>query len=233
MSVIINPRGTSGAGKTELVRRIMALYGMGTDNPLEPVYREGRERPISCRLRHPLGRRPLAILGHYEVTSGGCDTIGGVDEAFRLASEYASRDHDVLLEGLAISRESERSATLAQAHGLYILHLSTPLDQCVRNLVRRRRARRDTRPLISKIVATEYERVAEACRRLESCANVEVLSFDQALFRAQELLGFEPRGSLAPSARSFEDGAAADSAKESSAAGTSSGAARFSPRCTH
>ncbi|MDQ4060190.1 MAG: hypothetical protein M3145_03685, partial [Pseudomonadota bacterium] len=82
---------------------------------------------------------------------------------------------------------------------LHILHLSTPLDQCLRNVVRRRRARRDTRPLISKIVAAEYERVADACHRLQSCANVEAASFDQALFRAQELLGFKPRDLVAPS----------------------------------
>ena len=205
MSVIINPSGTSGSGKTELVRRIMALYGTRMGSDVEPVYREGRERPICYRLHHPLSGRPLAVLGHYEVTSSGCDTISGVDEAFRLASEHASRGHDVLFEGLAISREFDRSAVLAQERGLHILHLGTPLDECIRNVVRRRHARRDTRPLISKIVAAEYEKVADACRRLQSYAQVEAVSFDQALLRAQELLGFEPHDLVAPSAGSFRD----------------------------
>ncbi|HEX2135464.1 MAG TPA: hypothetical protein VHG30_06085 [Microvirga sp.] len=198
MGVIINPRGTSGAGKTELVRRIMALYRTRTGSDVAPVYREGRERPICYRLRHPLGGRPLAVLGHYEVTSGGCDTIGGVDEAFWLASQHAARGHDVLFEGLAISREVDRSAALAEVHGLHILHLGTPLEECIRNVVRRRRARRDTRPLISKIVAAEHEKVADACRRLRSCAAVEAVSFDQALLRAQELLGFGRHDLVAP-----------------------------------
>jgi hypothetical protein len=52
MGVIINPRGTSGSGKTELVRRVLAQYGWrrGTRlegvGGLEPLWREGRSRPL-------------------------------------------------------------------------------------------------------------------------------------------------------------------------------------------
>ena len=65
MGVIVNPRGTSGSGKTELVRRLLADYGRDGDDRAEPVRREGRERPIAYRLRHPRGGRPLVLLGHY------------------------------------------------------------------------------------------------------------------------------------------------------------------------
>lgn len=204
MSVIINPRGTSGAGKTELTRRIMAIYGWGRDGHVEPVYRDGRRRPICYRLRHPLGGRPLAVLGHYEATSGGCDTIGGTDEVFRLAGDYASTGHDVLFEGLLVSREYRRSAALAASHGLRVLHLSTPLDRCVRNVIARRRARRDIRPLISKNTATEHMRVGDACGRLRWYADVQVLSFDEALLRAQELLGLGRIGAAAMPAPAVE-----------------------------
>jgi hypothetical protein len=146
MGVIINPRGTSGSGKTELVRRIMANYGWGSGSRVEPARRQGRERPIAYRLRHPLGGRPLVLLGHYEATSGGCDTIrakdGGLDEAFRLAGEYAASGHDVLLEGLLLSGEHLRSAALAKVHELYVLRLNTPLDRCIRNVIARQRAGR-------------------------------------------------------------------------------------------
>ena len=52
----------------------------------------------------PLGRaRPLVIVGHYERTSGGCDTIpkshGGTEEVFAIASRYAGRALNVFLEG--------------------------------------------------------------------------------------------------------------------------------------
>jgi len=88
MGVVINPRGTSGAGKTEFARRRMADYGWpGGD--AGAVHRRGRERPIGNLLRNPVGGRPLAVLGHYGPTGGcGCDTItakdGGLPEAFRL-----------------------------------------------------------------------------------------------------------------------------------------------------
>ena len=104
MGVIINPRGTSGSGKTEFVRRLLSDYGWKRGGEVEPIHRKGRERPIAYLLQHPFGVRPLIVLGHYAATSGGVDTIravdGGLDEAFRLADEYASSGHDVLLEGI-------------------------------------------------------------------------------------------------------------------------------------
>jgi hypothetical protein len=176
--VIVNPRGTSGSGKTELVRRIAADYGWGESGRVELVHREGRVRPIAYRLRHPLGGRPLAVLGHYEATSGGCDTIraadGGMDEAFRLAGGYAADGHDVLLEGLLLSGEHVRSAALAREHGLHVLRLSTPLDRCIRNVIARQRAGRRGRASAARTATTQQADVEEACRRLRRHASVEV-----------------------------------------------------------
>jgi hypothetical protein len=202
MGIIVNPRGTSGSGKTELVRRILAHYGWqpgagsgGAGGP-EPIYREGRSRPLGYRLEHPLGGPPLAVVGHYEVTSGGCDTIraidGGLPEITRRAAEFAATGHDVLVEGQLLSSEYQRSAELARAHDLHILRLTTPLEQCARNLVSRRRARRDTWPSVAGAVAIEHEMVAEACARRAQHATVEALTFDDALARAQDLLGIRP-----------------------------------------
>jgi hypothetical protein len=192
MGVIVNPRGTSGSGKTELVRRILADYGWGQSGQAEPIGRLGRRRPIAYRLRHPLGGRPLAVLGHYEATCGGCDTIrledGGMNEAFRLAAAFAADGHDVLLEGLVLSGEHERSAALAAAHPLHVLRLSTPLDRCIRNVIARRRAARRGWASIAKLATRQQAGIDEACRRLERCAIVETLGFDETLIRARALL---------------------------------------------
>jgi hypothetical protein len=198
MGVVINPRGTGGAGKTEFARRILAEYGWRKDGQVEPIHRDMRRWPIGYRLRHPLGRRPLVVLGHYERTSGGCDTFsardGGLDEAFRLADAWASAGHDVLLEGSALSAEHERSASLARRHALHVLRLATPPEQAARNLVARWRARRDRRSLVAGALAAQRDAVEDACGRLRHVAAVEDLEFDAALRRAREVLGLPPEG---------------------------------------
>jgi hypothetical protein len=195
MGVIVNPRGTSGSGKTEFVRRLLSDYGWKRGGDVEPVRRQGRERPIACLLRHSRGGRPLAVLGHYEATAGGCDTIravdGGLNEAFRLAGEYASSGHDVLLEGLTLSGEHARSAALAKAHRLHVLRLNTPLDRCIRNVVARQRAGRQGRASVVRTATMQQANIEEACRLLQHHASVEVLDFNGALLRARELLGLD------------------------------------------
>jgi hypothetical protein len=137
--------------------------------------------------------RPLAVLGHYEVTSGGCDTIrasdGGIPEILAHAAEYATAGHDVILEGLRLSSEVTRSAGLARQHHLHILQLSTPPDQCVRNLMARRHAGKAALSSFQRTAAVEHESVEAACRRLTAHAVVQVLSFEAALLRARVLLG--------------------------------------------
>ena len=176
MGLIINPRGTSGSGKTELVRRILAEYGWrrrGTLDGVQPIFWPRRKAPFAYRLQHPLHGRPLVVLGHYEVTSGGCDTIrvkdGGLAEAARIADEFAASGHDVLLEGLRLSSDVELSRKLAASHAMHVLLLTTPIDECVRNLIGRRRAARATFHSIKTAVLDEHSRVQQACERLSPC----------------------------------------------------------------
>lgn len=204
MGIVINPRGASGAGKTSLARQILADYGWKTNGDVAALYFDGRVRPIAYRLGHPLRRRPLVVLGHYERTSGGCDTIrltdGGVGRAFRLAAEFAGSGHDVLLEGSDLSSEHLRSVAFAATHQFHILHLTTPLERCVSNLVARRRMGKDASMLLRNRLEVQMTTIEAACHRLQCCAAVEQLDFDGALERARHLLG------LMPAAREPRDG---------------------------
>ncbi len=189
MGIVINPRGAGGSGKTRLARLLMAGFG----DPV-PIPHPGRARPIGHRLAHPAGGRPLAVLGAYEGTCGGCDTIpetdGGLAEAFRLAAAWASEGHDVLMEGLLLSMEQHRTVALAEAHPLHILRLDTSLGDCGRALAARRHVRRQVHPGIEQSAALMDAAVEEACRRLsESHARVERLGREEAFLRACTLLG--------------------------------------------
>jgi hypothetical protein len=194
--LVVNLRGTSGAGKTELVRRLMGLYigAAGT-----AITRHGRTRPIVWVLPHPAGGRPLAVLGDYDggAARGGCDTIplrdGGMAEAFRLADDLARDGHDVLLEGLALSADVRGTAALAAAgHRVHVLCLATPLEECVRNVVRRRRAGAAALPAIrrtAEVGQLGLEAAVAALRTAPAVAEVGVLAFDDLLARARALLG--------------------------------------------
>ena len=202
MGIIVNPRGTNGAGKTELVRRLVA--GL----PLTPILRPGRPLPIAYRVEGPF---PFIILGHYERTSGGCDTIplrdGGPDEVFRLADQYAE-DIPVLLEGALLSREVTRTAALAAHHEVHVICLATPLDACVRNLLARRRAGPGARDTTLARVATLHAAIDAAAARLAPVATVAHLPFDLALARARELLATDRTGrhaGLCPAPRQGQD----------------------------
>jgi predicted kinase len=190
MSVIMNPRGTSGAGKTEFVRQIMARYGAGPGSA-DPVFKAmrmylaDRSRPIGYTLRHRCRGRPLAVLGAYEASVGGCDTIpesdGGLDEAFRIARACAADGHDVLLEGLSLSSDVDRTRSLAREYAVHVLQLATPVENSIRNVIRRRRARRKMHADIAERVIAQEQAVQAACEALRACAVVERLPFDDAI----------------------------------------------------
>lgn len=198
MGIIVNPRGTGGSGKTWLVRRIMAGYG-----PAAPIHRPGRARPIGFRLPHPAGGRPLAVLGDYGRSRGGCDTIprrdGGMEEAMRLAGCWATEGHDVLLEGFSLSTEHARTAALAERHALHVIHLATPAEACARALAVRRRLRRNALPRLAEEAARIDAGVTEACRHLRGLGvAVERCMPDAAYRRIRGLLGLEAGGTVAP-----------------------------------
>lgn len=155
--------------------------------------RRGRRHPLAWLMLHPLGRRPLAVLGHYGRTVGGCDTIrakdGGLAAALDLAGQFASSGHDVLLEGLELSTEVEFTAGLAARHPVHIIRLATPPEDCVRHLLRRCRYGVTARPRLTAKIAREHLAVDGACARLARDAAVSLLPFDAALDAALSLLG--------------------------------------------
>jgi hypothetical protein len=193
LGLIINARGAGGSGKTTLAQRILKDFRWQEGGLIRSLERAGRERPMGYCLRHPEGGPDLIVLGHYERTSGGCDTIplsdGGLDEVFRLAELWADAGCDVFLEGLALSFEVRRSAELARRQNLHVIFLSTPAEQSARNLARRRGVPQSGVAHLASSAQLQRASIETACDRLRQGAKVEELDLDQAHARVRQLLG--------------------------------------------
>lgn len=159
--MIVNVRGTSGSGKTELVRRVMSAYT--TLEHIGPV-----KKPDGYVLTMS-GRPDLYVVGSYQNVCGGCDGIKTQDEICDRVRRWAPQGN-VLLEGLLMSHLFSRYADLARElrpiNRMVFAFLDTPLELCLDRVRRRREERaaaagREAGPLNPKNTETKWR----DCRR--------------------------------------------------------------------
>lgn len=135
---IIQVRGASGSGKTTLVRRAMEELG-GPWRRVIPKVDQPRRKPMF--LLNPDLNLPKAVIGHYDVTCGGVDTIKHLGRPHELAYELASAGCDVLMEGLWASVEVHKSAGMAEHHQVrrHEVFVHVPVEVCRASVDDRRR----------------------------------------------------------------------------------------------
>ena len=146
--MVINIRGTSGSGKTTVVRGIMAK---GVVTPFGGTTKKPDFYSINLT---PAIERPVIVVGSYENVCGGCDSISTQDEICDRIRAGASMGH-VLVEGLLMSHLFSRYAMLdrelaAQNIPFIWAFLDTPIDVCLARVVERREARGNFSPLNEK-----------------------------------------------------------------------------------
>lgn len=135
--MIIQIRGTSGSGKTWVMREVMKrLSGMVTRTP---VYVEKRKRPL-----YYLFDNRIAVLGSYEAACGGCDTIGSARAVFETIQALPAGIETIICEGLLLSEDVKWSTQLPD---LRVLFLSTPLETCLKQIGERRKEAGNDKPL--------------------------------------------------------------------------------------
>lgn len=149
--MLLNIRGTSGSGKTTIVRGIMekgtvAVLG---DNP---------KKPDAYRVELPCG--PLFVIGSYENVCGGCDGIATQDEICDRVRMFIPHGH-VLMEGLLMSHSFSRYAMLDRelaATGVPSIwaFLDTPLEVCLNRVRVRREERGNLKPLNTKNTSDKW-----------------------------------------------------------------------------
>lgn len=135
MPHVVNIRGTSGSGKSTIVRAVMALYSTRS-----AVRVKERKRPIMY-LCSRIDAPTLAVIGHYETDCGGTDTINGMDAIYGLVRQASAAGYNVLFEGLLSSAEKNRAIKLHQdGLDLSVLHIDIPLEECITSVEHRRLA---------------------------------------------------------------------------------------------
>lgn len=196
MHRIVNIRGTSGSGKTTVVRRLL-------DHWEERGYRkaevqqelvEGKTRKIG----HWVG--PVFILGKYDTTCGGCDTMswkGAADYICSLVKRQAQLG-PVVFEGLMVSGwGTGRLRTLWEETGqqLHVIQLTTPLDTCLASVQERRVARatlkgEEAKPLNPENTTAKWHGTMRGSELLvKAGVPVEFLDREAAYLRVRELVG--------------------------------------------
>ena len=181
--MIISVRGTSGSGKTHLVRRVKALY----DN-WETVVEFGK----IVGYANP----KLFIFGDYRdsLQSAGADSIKW--------GKFAHREHrmtflrnwavhyNVLFEGLMESNEVGRTAVWNKQVPVHVVFLDTPLEECLAYVNRRRAARGVVDPVNPYKTTVKHQELLRVHARL---GNVGVdsrrLDREQAYRWVCQLLG--------------------------------------------
>lgn len=169
-NLAINVRGTSGSGKTSLIRRIMEEYP-----EQKPIFVEGRKRPLYYELNDHLMLPNAYLLGHYETACGGCDTITSMDQVFDLVAELAQK-RPVLFEGLLISADAARTIKLQEEQGihLFVALIDEPLELCLESVNARRREKNpEAAPVNPKNTENKWKGSHRSADRLEQ-AGIEV-----------------------------------------------------------
>jgi len=160
--MIFNIRGTSGSGKSHLVRR---LFQLGLS---QPEFVEGRKQPMYYTLQLITEDRrvlaDVAIIGHYETACGGCDTIKLMDDVDRYVRELYSKGYHVIFEGVIFSTEYPRTARMVQdGLPIEIINLTTPIEECLNGVNSRRQAKKPGAEAVNPKNTTNRVRNIERC----------------------------------------------------------------------
>jgi len=181
---IINIRGTSGCGKSTVVRALMG------DNA-EPLPNE-KGRVENYRIPGVDGKPDTYIIGRYETACGGCDGVKTQNEICNRVRHF-SKLGNVVFEGLLISHLHSRYRDLARELGeedFVFLFLDTPLEVCLDRVRARREARGNMKPLNPKNTTDKWNDMRRVSQKLiDDKLRVEWIDYTSPFWRARELLG--------------------------------------------
>lgn len=194
--MIIQVRGTSGSGKTTVMRAVKDAIEKFHGKPWNPVTPEGRKKPLHYWLEGEV------ILGHYENSAcGGCDTIGSARQVYD-TYEWVNQGVELegvefdnfLMEGLLLSEDTKWTLELSKSDQVYIAFLTTPVDECIERIKGRREKVGNEKPLNEKNTRNRVGVIERARLKLseESGILCRRCSSEQAPSLILSWLGYTP-----------------------------------------
>lgn len=152
--MIISLRGTNGAGKSTIVKKIMKQYP--TVRALMLPYRR-KPAGYICEM----GTARLFVPGHYEIDNGGIDTIGDLKTVYNLISSFHELGCNILYEGMNLS---DSVAILIMMHlskiDVRVIFLDHPLSSCISSVrARGHKIREQTIVNIYKKCDNQFQRL--------------------------------------------------------------------------
>lgn len=171
---LIKIHGTSGAGKTTAVRDLMeyASRVLPLGNPKRPEAYQLSIAPIFS---------PIYVLGSYENTCGGMDSITAVQDQIDLIHKYAEMGH-VVYEGLLMSTYYGKLGEAVAQYGRNHIwaFLDTPIEVCIDRIKQRRLAAGNLKPLNERNSRERVKPINSLKARLTRIgARVEDLHYDE------------------------------------------------------
>lgn len=155
--MIIKLMGNSGSGKTTAVRQLMDLA-----QDVSPQ-RDGRK---VTRYRLEFESGPCTyVLGSYDNTCGGLDTISTAEEVIDLVVRCAPLGN-IVMEGLLSSTYIGRLGEFLMSYPTNWLFLDTPLEECIERVKARRILAGDSRPFNEENTRNREKPIAAARRKL-------------------------------------------------------------------
>jgi len=187
---IVSIRGTSGSGKSTVVREVMKKYNC------EPINAPWRRRPLGY-LCYADEHKPLFIPGHYETDCGGCDTLPAIEFTFNLIRRYIN-ECDVIYEGLITQSDVNRCIQLHKdGYSVLVIGLNLPLAKCLKYVQQRRDARaeahgRETSPLNPSNTNAKHHQITLQEAKFKSAKmDFRWLCREDALRATLEFLGWK------------------------------------------
>ena len=193
MSVVLI-RGTSGSGKTWIANQVIARCGgltAAVEVPLgDPTIDTSKWKTGAYVWTNP----PVTLLGRYDATCGGCDTLswpGAADTIERFILDQAALGQSVLWEGLMVSSYGvERLKRISLQADFTVVYLTTPLDVCIDSVKQRRAARGAKKPLNENNTRAKHKTLLATNKNNKLVGiKVEELQRPEAHARVMELLG--------------------------------------------